>query len=210
MKTLYLCLFLPAIFFLQLNSVSAKENLTDDPKTEFSAKVDGKVWNGGIVACNVEISSFEFFGFGDQNGMNIILNSPAGEGTFEISKKSKHKVSYGSTEENYTIGATDAGKVIITKYDKAKKLFSGTFEFTLTNEKTGKKVKITDGVITNMEFHDKPKSDFELTAKLNGARWKWMAANYNVTKEDTAYFSAAMNSDKYLHLKFPSNTQPGE
>lgn len=207
MKKAILILLLSIVLQPLATQASSK---TDDPKSEFTAKVNGIEWKAGIVGCNVEISSVEFFGMGmDNTGLKIFLDAPAAEGTFEISKKSKHKISYGSTEENYTIGANDAGKVIVTKYDASRKLFSGTFEFTLTHEKTGKKVKITDGVFTNLQFHDKPKTDWEFKAKLNGAKWKWTAASGGVWR-DTASVSVVGPGKLFLYLQFPGNTPPGE
>ncbi len=210
MKNLFKYLLLVAIVFLNLNFTSAKTRLTDSPKNEFTAKVNGKSWKAGVVVCNIEISSMEFFGIADdKNGIKIIINAAPAEGTFNISQHSGHKIIYGPSEATYTLGKEDAGKVIITKYDKERKLISGTFEITLTDAKSGKKVNITNGAFTNLAFYDKPKNTSEFKAKMNGANWAWVANSQHVSG-DTAFISCSGSNKMFLHIKFPKNTAPGE
>jgi hypothetical protein len=211
MKYNYNFLLLAALLFLTLNTANAaKDKLTEDPKSEFNAKVNNKDWKAGFTMCNVEISSLEISGFGDNKfGISLSIDGSPREGTFEISKKSKNKASYSSIDTKYTVGANDVGKIIITKYDAAKKLFSGTFELKLTDAKTGKKVTITDGKFNNLAFYDKPKTGYEFKAKLNGAKWNWVGSTSAVAK-DTANISAAGSDKRFLNIKFPKNTPPGE
>ncbi|RYD73098.1 MAG: hypothetical protein EOP53_20735 [Sphingobacteriales bacterium] len=196
-------------FLLLLNNVFSAAK-TDEPKTGITATVDGKGWIAGVTMCNVEISSFEISGFGDnQFGISLHLNGAPTEGTFEISKKSKHKASYSSMDAKYAIGANDVGKIIITKYDAAKKMFTGTFELYLTDAKTGKKVHITNGKFTEIAYFDKqPKNSFEFKAKLNGAKWNDVASVYGGSYDSAQLM--AFDGKLALMFKFPQNIIAGE
>ncbi|MGZ5303533.1 MAG: DUF6252 family protein, partial [Bacteroidia bacterium] len=207
-----LYLLLPVLFFLQLNSISAKENLTDDPKSKFTAKVDFKDWEAGIVGCSREVSGVQIFGFGtDKKGISITLDGEPKEGTFEINKQSKHKATYGSVERSFTVGANDFGRVIITKYDSVKKQISGTFELKLTNNKTGKTVKITQGEFRNLDVSIRPPmAGYGVKTYRNGVPWQLLAYGVSVSRSRPTASVDVIDGVHGLCIDFPTKIAPGE
>ena len=153
------------IFLLAISGCK-KDKVTQTGANTMSAKVNGKAWEqkpcsgclGGGDGLQVDYSDRDFFFIeGEQHDQGILITvvivGLKNTGTFKLGDKQTdiyadvYLTNSANTNLNYyKTSATKGGTAVITKLDLKKKIISGTFEFTATDQNNvSNTIQVTDG-----------------------------------------------------------------
>ncbi len=145
---------------------SCKKEETTPPETPstpasgITALISNKSWASDSVNVLIDDSGMvNIIGlYDDIQKLTIKVSGYVVNKEYKINQFTPTKVLYYDSSEtkaqNYDskVEEINTGKVVITKYDQAKKLISGTFAFTLRNSKDTRLLTVEDGVFTDLPY----------------------------------------------------------
>jgi hypothetical protein len=120
-----------------------------------AAKVDGTAWKNVDISASRVVPPGAITIVGVSAGEQISLQiRSTGTGTYSLSAGEQQWASYSKSGTQYTTTYPGgSGTLIVTKYDEANRLISGTFSFSAKSAGGGT-VEITDGVFTNVRWSE--------------------------------------------------------
>ena len=172
MKNLVLALFALAVFSGCKKDIDELPPATETGANTFGAKVDGELWvpqKFGIAPTapilearyggnnSVFINARNFSSSPTETEFEIHIKNFTGTGTYQLNQATNkypyENASYGYFIKRKFMPLNDwitsnqfTGTVVITKYDIANKIISGTFAFTAgSTDNTAEPLKVTEG-----------------------------------------------------------------
>jgi hypothetical protein len=125
---------------------------TTSSAASFSAKVEGTLWSGSIIMASHSTSGnfTSIIATGTSPFDQIALDfTGSNTGTYNINDENLGSVVIGNTSFTTLYSTSNVGQIVITKYDEAKKLISGTFHFN-GEDFDGKVYHVTEGKFENV------------------------------------------------------------
>jgi hypothetical protein len=125
---------------------------TTSSAASFSAKVDGTLWSGSIIMASHSTSGnfTSIIATGASPFDQVALDfTGSNTGTYTINDDNLGSVVIGNTSFTTLYSSSPVGQIVITKYDEANKLISGTFYFN-GEDFDGKVYHVTEGKFENV------------------------------------------------------------
>jgi len=125
---------------------------TTSSAASFSAKVEGTLWTGSIIMASHSTSGnfTSIIATGTSPFDQIALDfAGSGTGTYSMNDDNLGSVVIGNTSFTTLYSSSPVGQIVITKYDEANKLISGTFHFN-GEDFDGKVYHVTEGKFENV------------------------------------------------------------
>lgn len=167
-------LFLVVTFFFLYSCKKTIDSLPEATQTganTFGAKINGENW-GPLKAAviptapileahfgsdtSVFINARDFSGSPSETEMEIFITGIKGPGTYALNKNTEtfpyQSASYAyyvkrniNVEDEWITSTAAGGQVVITKFDVANKIVSGTFQFTANSLHGNSPINVTEG-----------------------------------------------------------------
>ena len=140
------------LFVILFFTFSCKKEETANSKANISAKVEGTLWTGSTTMAT-HISSRNYtaiIGAGTSPYDQIVLEFIGSvAGTYVMNDNNLGSVVIGDNPFSTILSSSPVGQIVITKYDEANKLISGTFYFN-GEDIDGKVYHVTEGKFENI------------------------------------------------------------